>query len=74
MSVISATTWVPRGYASEYPIKYEFNDEELEHLSGMAKLQIKSTEEEMEDEEGEEEAEEKKEKIKSLKRDAEDEE
>lgn len=69
MSVISATAWVPRGYASEYPIKYEFNDEELEHLSGMAQLQIKSAEEEMDDEE---DSEEKKEQIQSLKRDDED--
>lgn len=47
--MISATKWVPRGYATEFPVKYAMNDEELERLSEMAKLKIEEAKEDMED-------------------------
>ncbi|CCF60762.1 hypothetical protein KAFR_0L01520 [Kazachstania africana CBS 2517] len=38
--MISATGWVPRGYASEFPEKYELNDEEVARIEEMAKLNL----------------------------------
>lgn len=38
--MISSSTWVPRGYASEFPEKYELDDEEMERISAMAKLEL----------------------------------
>lgn len=47
--MISATKWVPRGYATEFPVKYTMDDEELERLSELAKLKIEEAKNEMED-------------------------
>lgn len=38
--MISATCWVPRGYASEFPEKYELDDEEMERINHMANLNL----------------------------------
>ncbi|ODV93658.1 hypothetical protein PACTADRAFT_51431 [Pachysolen tannophilus NRRL Y-2460] len=38
--MISATSWVPRGYASEFPEKYELDDEEMARITAMANLEI----------------------------------
>lgn len=38
--MISATTWVPRGFASEFPEKYELDDEEMERINQLAKLNL----------------------------------
>lgn len=38
--MISATGWVPRGFASEFAEKYELNDEELQRIEEMAKLNL----------------------------------
>ncbi len=38
--MISATAWVPKGFASEFPEQYELDDEEMERINKMAKLQI----------------------------------
>lgn len=38
--MISATAWVPRGVASEFPIKYELDDEEMERINQLAKLNL----------------------------------
>lgn len=38
--MISSSSWVPRGYASEFPEKYELNEEEMERITSMAKLQL----------------------------------
>ncbi|KAG7895582.1 hypothetical protein KL935_000480 [Ogataea polymorpha] len=38
--MISASCWVPRGYASEFPEKYELTDEEMNRIEQMANLQI----------------------------------
>ncbi|KZF26036.1 WD40 repeat-like protein [Xylona heveae TC161] len=40
MSMITATTWVPRGFAAPFPTKYDFNEEEFERISKLAKLQL----------------------------------
>lgn len=38
--MISSSTWVPRGFASEFPEKYELDDVEMERISAMAKLEL----------------------------------
>lgn len=40
MSMITATTWVPRGYAAPFPSKYEFDEDEYERIAQLAKLQL----------------------------------
>lgn len=38
--MISSSCWVPRGFASEFPEKYELDDEEMERINQMAKLEL----------------------------------
>jgi periodic tryptophan protein 1 len=38
--MLSATGWVPRGFASEFPEKYELDDEEMERITKLAQLEI----------------------------------
>lgn len=40
MSMITASTWVPRGYAATYPKKYDVDEIELARISKLAKLQL----------------------------------
>jgi len=40
MSLITATTWVPRGYAAQFPTKYQFDEEEYERIAKLAKLEL----------------------------------
>lgn len=51
--MLSATTWVPRGFAAEFPEKYELDDDEMERITAMAKLQLGENDEDEEDEEKE---------------------
>lgn len=34
-SMITATTWVPRGHAAQFPRRYEFDEAEYERIAGM---------------------------------------
>lgn len=38
--MITATTWVPRGFAAPFPTKYTFDEEEFERISKLAKLEL----------------------------------
>lgn len=38
--MISSTCWIPRGFAAEYPEKYEIDEEEMERINAMANLEI----------------------------------
>lgn len=38
--MISATAWVPRGFASEFPQQYELDDEEMKRIEAMSKLNL----------------------------------
>ncbi|KAM3159469.1 PWP1-like protein [Lachancea thermotolerans] len=38
--MISSTTWVPRGFPSEFPEKYELDDEEMERINQLAQLNL----------------------------------
>ncbi len=48
MSMITATTWVPRGFAAHFPTKYTFDEEEFERIAELAKIQLDDANEELE--------------------------
>ncbi|CAF9928735.1 MAG: hypothetical protein GOMPHAMPRED_005223 [Gomphillus americanus] len=47
MSTITATIWVPRGYAAEFPEKYIVDNEELARISKLAKLKLEDAQEDL---------------------------
>jgi periodic tryptophan protein 1 len=49
MSMITSTTWVPRGFAAPFPTKYNFDEEEFERIASLAKLQLEDAQEELEE-------------------------
>jgi periodic tryptophan protein 1 len=49
MSMITATAWVPRGFAAPFPIRYDFNEEEFERISSLAKLQLDEAREDLDE-------------------------
>jgi hypothetical protein len=49
MSMITATTWVPRGFAAPFPEKYVFDEDEYERIAHLAKLQLEDAKEELEE-------------------------
>ncbi|KAF1992072.1 WD40 repeat-like protein [Aulographum hederae CBS 113979] len=54
MSMITATTWVPRGFAAPFPTKYAFDEEEYSRIAKLAKLQLEDAEEDLEEAQEEE--------------------
>ena len=54
MSMITSTTWVPRGFAAPFPTKYNFDEEEFERIANLAKLQLDDAKEDLEEAQGEE--------------------
>lgn len=46
--MISSSTWVPRGFAAEFPEQYELDDAEMERIEQMAKLELNDANEELE--------------------------
>lgn len=49
MSMITATTWVPRGFAAPFPSRYQFDEDEYERISKLANLQLEDAKEELEE-------------------------
>lgn len=49
MSMITATAWVPRGFAAPFPTKYVFDEDEFERISQLAKLQLDDAKEDLEE-------------------------
>ena len=49
MSMITATAWVPRGFAAPFPTKYNFDEEEFERIAELAKLQLDDANEDLEE-------------------------
>lgn len=49
MSMITATTWVPRGFAAPFPTKYKFDEEEYERIAKLAKLELDDAKQDLED-------------------------
>ncbi|KAK3311317.1 WD40-repeat-containing domain protein [Chaetomium strumarium] len=48
-SMITTTTWVPRGFAAPFPTKYNFDEEEFERIANLAKLQLDDAKEDLEE-------------------------
>lgn len=46
--MISSSCWVPRGFASEFPEKYELDDAEMERITQMAQLELEDAKEDLE--------------------------
>ena len=49
MSMITATAWVPRGYAATFPTKYDVDENELARISKLAKLKLEDAKDDLED-------------------------
>lgn len=49
MSMITASLWVSRGAAAQFPEKYEINEDELSRISKLAKLQLEDAKEDLSD-------------------------
>ena len=47
--MVTATAWVPRGFAAPFPTKYEFDEEEFDRIAKLAKLQLADAEEDLEE-------------------------
>lgn len=47
--MISSSCWVPRGFASEFPEKYELDDAEMERITKMAQLELEDAKEDLAD-------------------------
>jgi periodic tryptophan protein 1 len=49
MSMITATAWVPRGFAAPFPTKYTFDEEEFNRIAELAKLQLDDANEDLDE-------------------------
>jgi periodic tryptophan protein 1 len=49
MSMITSTSWVPRGFAAPFPTKYTFDEEEFKRIAELAKLQLDDAKEELDE-------------------------
>lgn len=47
--MITATAWVPRGFAAPFPTKYNFDEEEFQRIAELAKLQLDDAQDELEE-------------------------
>jgi len=47
--MITATAWVPRGFAAQFPTRAEFNDEEYERIAHLAQIKLDDAEADLED-------------------------
>ncbi|KAJ3945695.1 rRNA-processing protein [Colletotrichum fioriniae] len=54
MSMITTSTWVPRGFAAPFPSKYTFDESEYERIAELAKLQLDDAEEDLREAQDEE--------------------
>lgn len=50
--MITATAWVPRGFAAEFPDRKEFNEDEFDRIAEIAKLKLDDAEDELEEAKG----------------------
>jgi periodic tryptophan protein 1 len=49
MSMITATAWVPRGFAAPFPTRYTFDEEEFSRIAELAKLQLDDANEDLDE-------------------------
>ena len=52
--MITASVWVPRGAAANFPTKYEIDENELARISKLAKLQLEDAESDLNHTKGQE--------------------
>ena len=52
--MITATTWVPRGFAAQFPERAKFDEAEFERIANMARLKLEDAQEELEEAQAEE--------------------
>jgi len=50
--MITAATWVPRGFAAQYPSKFELTEEEFERIGKLSQLQLDDAREDLEEAQG----------------------
>ncbi|CAN8099813.1 unnamed protein product [Discula destructiva] len=48
-SMITTSTWVPRGFAAPFPAKYDFDEEEFERIASLAKLKLDDANDDLEE-------------------------
>lgn len=48
-SMITTSTWVPRGFAAPFPSKYNFDEEEFERIASLAKLKLDDANDDLEE-------------------------
>lgn len=46
--MITASSWVPRGAAAQFPVKYTLDEKELSRISKLAKLQLNDAKDDLE--------------------------
>lgn len=63
--MITATSWVPRGYAAQFPRRYEFDQDEMDRIANMTQDMVLQAREDMAEAAGEAEDEEEEQKITS---------
>jgi len=49
MSMITAASWVPRGFAAPVPTKYELDETELKRIEELARLRLEEATEDLGD-------------------------
>jgi periodic tryptophan protein 1 len=47
--MITATTWVPRGFAAPFPSRYQFDEDEYDRISKLANLQLEDAKDDLEE-------------------------
>ncbi|KAI5798875.1 WD40-repeat-containing domain protein [Geopyxis carbonaria] len=53
-SMITATAWVPRGFAAQYPKRLQIDEAEFDRIAELAKLQLEDAQEDLEEAKAEE--------------------
>lgn len=47
MSMITTAAWVRRGVAAQFPTKYEIDEEEMDRISKLARIQLEGAREDL---------------------------
>lgn len=48
-AMITATTWVPKGFAAQFPKRVDVTEEEFERIADLARLQLEDAQEDLDD-------------------------
>lgn len=49
MSMVTATAWVPRGFAAPFPTKYDFDEGEYERIAKLAKMELNDAQDDLDE-------------------------